>query len=196
MPTAERTLRADAARNRQALLDAADQLTAERGFDVAVADITVRAGVGKGTFFRHFASKDDLFAALVANQVNGLDGIGRGLLDASDSGDALLAFMAAASERRQEHQVEFLMRAGDGNARLREQRGRLFTTIEALVERAQADGKVRLDVTAVDVAALMCAPSHAVALLGNAGPDLWRRYLDLIFDGLRPDGAHPLHHAR
>lgn len=62
-----------------------------------------------------------------------------------------------------------------------------------LVDRARAAGALRADVTGTDVFLLMCSPLHAVENLpGDPVPGLWRRYLDIIFDGLRPDGAHPL----
>ena len=64
-----RPLRADAARNRALLLAAAADEFAERGLDASVADIARRAGVGKGTVFRHFPTKDDLIAAIVLDRI-------------------------------------------------------------------------------------------------------------------------------
>ena len=51
---------------------------------------------------------------------------------------------------------------------------------------------MRTDVTGLDVILMMCVPSHVVSFVPGAGPELWRRYLALVIDGLRPEGAHPL----
>jgi AcrR family transcriptional regulator len=187
-----RTLRADAARNRELLLAAAEEAFGEQGLDVSVADIARRAGVAKGTFFRHFATKDDLLAAVVGHHVTALIDAGERLLDAASPGDALLEFLTVAAAQRQQHDVSFLLRAGDADARVAEVRGRLYATIGALVDRARAAGALRPDVTATDVILLMCAPNHVVEHVSDAAPDLWRRYLAIVFDGLRPEGAHPL----
>jgi hypothetical protein len=80
------------------------------------------------------------------------------------------------------------------NDRLATAQGRLFEAITALVERAQAAGVVRADVTGMDVILLMCAPNHVVSFVPQPAPDLWRRYLAIIVDGLRPEGAQPLPH--
>jgi hypothetical protein len=70
----------------------------------------------------------------------------------------------------------------------------MFGTIHALVGRAREHGAVRADVTGSDVILLMCAPGYVTSYVPDAPPGLWRRYLALIFDGLRPDGASPLPH--
>jgi hypothetical protein len=69
---------------------------------------------------------------------------------------------------------------------------RLFDTINRLVDRARDHGAVRTDVTGTDVILLMCAPNYVAGYAPDASPDLWQRYLAIIFDGLRPQGAHPL----
>ncbi len=63
-----------------------------------------------------------------------------------------------------------------------------------LVDRAREHGAVRADVTGTDVILLMCAPNYVTSYVPDAPSDLWRRYLAIIFDGLRPEGAHPLPH--
>jgi AcrR family transcriptional regulator len=78
--------------NRELLLAAADEF-AERGLDASVADIARRAGVGKGTVFRHFATKDDLISAIVLDRLNALNTVGERLLEAADPGAALLEFL-------------------------------------------------------------------------------------------------------
>jgi hypothetical protein len=70
----------------------------------------------------------------------------------------------------------------------------MFRTIHALVGRAREHGAVRADITGSDVILLMCAPGYVVNYVPDAPPGLWRRYLALIFDGLRPDGASALPH--
>jgi hypothetical protein len=70
----------------------------------------------------------------------------------------------------------------------------MFQTIHALVGRARDHGTVRADVTGSDVILLMCAPGYVTSYVPDAPPGLWRRYLAIIFDGLRPDGASPLPH--
>ncbi|WP_426504050.1 TetR/AcrR family transcriptional regulator [Dactylosporangium sp. McL0621] len=187
-----RPLRADAARNRRLLLAAAADEFAERGLDASVADIARRAGIGKGTVFRHFATKEDLIAAIVLDRVEGLIAAGRRLTDAPDPGAALLEFMTVAAEQRQQRDLTFLHAANAGNAEVARVHGRLVETVDALVGRARGHGAIRADVTGTDVFLLMCAPNHVAEQVPGAPPDLWRRYLAILFDGLRPEGAHPL----
>lgn len=189
-----RPLRADAARNRALLLAAAADEFAERGLDASVADIAQRAGVGKGTVFRHFATKDDLIAAIVLDRINALDALGRRLLQAADPGAALLEFLTAAARQRQQRDLSFLQQAGALAPEVTEARARLFQTVQELLDRAREHGAVRPDVTGADIILLMCAPNHVTSYVPAAPPDLWRRYLAIIFDGLRPEGAHPLPH--
>ncbi|MFI5910429.1 TetR/AcrR family transcriptional regulator [Dactylosporangium sp. NPDC051541] len=187
-----RPLRADAARNRRLLLAAAADEFAERGLEASIADIARRAGIGKGTVFRHFATKEDLIAAIVLDRVEVLIEAGHDLAAAADPGAALREFMTVAAEQRQQRDLSFLHEANAGREEVSRVQTRLRETIDALVDRARDQGAVRADVTGTDVFLLMCAPNHVAGYQPDAPPDLWRRYLAIIFDGLRPEGAHPL----
>lgn len=192
MALSVRALRADAARNRDLLLAAAEDEFAQRGVDASVADIARRAGVAKGTVFRHFATKEQLIAAIVVQHIETLTAIAEGLLDAVDPGGALLEFLTAAADRRQQQDLTFLMSTSAEDPGVTRVRNQLHDTIGSLVERARASGDVRPDITGTDVFLLICAPVHVIEYLPGAPPDLWRRYLGIIFDGLRPAGASPL----
>jgi AcrR family transcriptional regulator len=192
--TSTRPLRADAARNRRLLLAAAADEFAERGLDASVADIARRAGLGKGTLFRHFATKDGLLAAIVLDRTDELTALGERLLDAADPGAALLEFLTVAADQQQQRDLSFLQGAGELNADVNRARERMFRAVHKLVDRAREHGAVRTDVTGADVILLMCAPNYVTSYVSDAPPGLWRRYLSIIFDGLRPEGAHPLPH--
>jgi AcrR family transcriptional regulator len=73
VPTDTRPLRADAERNRRRLIDAAVEVFAERGLEASTAEIARRAGVGQGTVFRRFPTKDDLVAAIVVDRLTDID---------------------------------------------------------------------------------------------------------------------------
>ncbi|GIG87179.1 TetR family transcriptional regulator [Plantactinospora endophytica] len=192
--TTTRPLRADAARNRRSLLAAAADEFAERGLDASVADIARRAGVGKGTVFRHFATKDDLIAAIVLDRIDELNTAGQRLLEAADAGTALLEFLTVAAHQRQQRDLSFLHEAGGVNAEVARVREEMYRTVHRLVDRAREQDAVRADITGTDIILLMCAPNYVASYVPDAPPDLWRRYLAIIFDGLRPEGAHPLPH--
>ena len=188
------TVRADAARNRESLLAAAEQEFAERGLSASVADIARRAGVAKGTVFRHFATKEDLIASIVCAHIATLTKAARRLSDAADPGTALLEFLTIAADQRQQHDLTFLQSASESDPRVTEVRDELHSALGTLVGRAHQSGAIRSDVTETDVFLLMCAPVHVVENLAAPEPLLWKRYLAIIFDGLRPEGAHPLPH--
>jgi AcrR family transcriptional regulator len=190
--TDTRPPRADAVRNRRLLLAAAADEFAEHGLDASVADIARRAGVGKGTVFRHFATKDELIAAILIDRINELSAVGERLLDAGDPGEALCEFLTAAAQQRQERDLSFLAEASGSMREVAQARSRMTAALDRLVERAREHGAVRADITGTDVLLLMCAPNYVAGSVPNASPDLWRRYLAIIFDGLRPEGAHAL----
>ncbi|MGW4463097.1 TetR/AcrR family transcriptional regulator [Micromonospora sp. NPDC004704] len=192
--TSTRPLRADAVRNRQLLLTAAADEFAERGMDASVADIARRAGVGKGTVFRHFATKDDLIAAIVLDRIDELNTAGERLLEAADPGAGLLEFLTVAAHQRQQRDLSFLHEAGELSAEVTRVREQMYDTVQKLVDRAREHRAVRDDVTGTDIILLMCAPNYVTSYVPDAPPDLWHRYLAIIFDGLRPEGAHPLPH--
>lgn len=184
------SLRADAVRNRSLLLAAAVEEFAENGVDAPVAAIARRAGLGKGTVFRHFPTKDDLVAAIVLDRVTRLTALATELSTAADAGAALLEFMKFAAQQRQQLDLSFL--SGDLGADVSSAQEQMTQAITALVDRARVEGALRPDVTGTDVMLLMCVPNDVVKHLPDARPELWERYLAILFDGLRPEGAHPL----
>src|SRR6187401_2826543 len=94
-PTA---LRADAARNLELILDAAEAAFAEKGHDASVADIAARAGVGQATIFRRFETKDDLIAAVFERKIEELVGVAEAASRKRRAWDGLIQFMTAATE--------------------------------------------------------------------------------------------------
>ena len=194
MKPIEAAIRADASRNRAALLVAAEAEFAEHGPSASIADIARRAGVAKGTVFRHFPTKEDLIASIVCEHVATLADAARRLAGAPDPGGALLDFLTIAADHRRRHDLTFMQSASNGDPRVATAFADLHAGLETLVSRARSSGAIRADITEADVFLLMCAPIHIVDNLPAPEPLLWQRYLAIILDGLRVEGAHPLPH--
>ena len=178
---------------RERIVEAATELFYAQGLRAVSAEkIIAQVGITKVTFYRHFPTKDDLIAAIVLDRISALSTLGERLLGAADAGQALLEFLTAAAHQRQQRDLSFLQAAGELSAELERVRAHLYATIGALVDRAREHGAVRPDITGTDVILLMCAPNYVAGYAPGASPDLWRRYLAIIFDGLRPEAAHPL----
>ncbi|MFC5676903.1 TetR/AcrR family transcriptional regulator [Aeromicrobium endophyticum] len=190
MISSARPLRADAARNRELLLAAAEEEFAARGIDASIADIADRAGVAKATVFSHFASKEELIAAIVGNHFAELTVVARRLLTSADPEAALSDFLTEAAHGIKQQDLTFLR--ADDDSRVTELRNDLHEAVSALVDRARAAGVVRAEITGTDVFLLICAPVHIAGCHPDADPDLWRRYQAIIFDGLRPTRAELL----
>lgn len=171
---------------------AAEEVFAERGAEASVADIARRAGVAKGTVFRHFASKDDLIASLVCEHLVTLTDAAHRLAHSPDPGAALLEFLTIAADQRRQHDLTYLQTCSATDARVIAIRDEVHAGVSTLVANAQRVNAIRPDVTGTDVFLLMCAPVHVMDGHPDPQPDLWRRYLAIIFDGLRPEGASPL----
>ena len=93
MAQPDRPLRADAARNRARVLEVAYETFAAEGLSVPIDEIARRAGVGAGTVYRHFPTKEDLFRAVVEDRLRSIVDEGRALLDTEDAGEALFIFL-------------------------------------------------------------------------------------------------------
>jgi AcrR family transcriptional regulator len=186
--------RADAARNRRLLIDAASAELSDHGLEVSVAQIAARAGLAKGTFFNHFASKEDLVSAIFCEQLTTLAAIGAALLADEDPESALLRFMTAGAEQQANDRsiCEAAAAITRADPAIRAAGEQLAQAAEALTARARQAGVIRAEVTGHDIVLLLGAAPRTAAPLAAARPELWRRYLPLIFDGLRPQGAHEL----
>ncbi|QFY09262.1 TetR family transcriptional regulator [Nonomuraea phyllanthi] len=186
--------RADAVRNRERLIEAAFAELSEHGIDVSIARIAKRAGVAKGTVFNHFASKEELVAAIAAEQFGALAATGEALLKDPDPRSALLRFVTAGADLQAGDRsfCEAVTATSRDHPAIRAASDRLAQVAEALAARARHAGVIRDDVTGHDIVLLLSAPVQIAAPLAAARPDLWRRYLHLIFDGLRPHASHEL----
>jgi AcrR family transcriptional regulator len=188
------TLRADAQRNRRRILEAAAEAFSESGLDVGVAEIARRAGVGAGTLFRRFPTKEDLIFAIIEERTLELIAAGREALEEEDPAVALRRFMFAGVEMhvRDKGFFDALVSRINKEERLRELRDEIVTIAAELLERGQTAGTVRDDLEPPDLPLLMCAAASAAAPIHGALPDLWRRYVGVILDGLGPGCATPL----
>jgi AcrR family transcriptional regulator len=191
MSLEERRLRADAERNRRRLLDAAQVLFRERGLDVGVAEIAQRAGVGRGTLFRNFPSKEALIVAIVGERMAEATSRGRALLDEPDPATALFTFLEemAGAQQLDRALVEAVADTLLCNPEIRAAHVEVVGALDALLRRAQAAGAVRQDVSALDVLMLMKGVCQAVSAYSHIDPDIVRRQLDLVLASLRITSA-------
>jgi AcrR family transcriptional regulator len=181
--TEERPLRADARRNRERILEAARYACAEHGSSVQMDDVARRAGVGVGTVYRHFPTKDALIEALVCEKMLTTTQNIRVALEIADPWESFAQALRANAEVMAADAAlrEALVRLGPDVSHAGEERAELDALAERLVFRAQAAGVLRLDVTPQDIGALMAGLCTS---MGHPELD-WRRHLELLLDGLR-----------
>lgn len=186
-------LRADAQRNLVRVLDAAREVFAEQGIDAPVNDIAERAGVGVGTIFRRFPTKDDLLVAVVEQRTVQLIEAADAALESSDPGAALRRFMETAAAM-QISDVCWCEAGSDifGREGIRELTDVLVGKMGELLTQAQTAGQVRSDLRALDLPVLLMAVAKSGLMLETAVPGAWKRYLAIVLDGLRPEAARPL----
>lgn len=181
-PELQRPLRADAMRNRRRLLEAADAVFSERGLDVGVGEIAQRAGVGRGTLFRNFASKQDLIAAIVVERMHDAVRAGHDLLQSGSAADGVFDFIAAIAGRQHLDRALFEAVADEflANPEIRAAHAEVIEVLEALLDAAKRDGCVRADVGALDVVMMLKGACAAASAFGDAKPDILERHLDLV----------------
>jgi AcrR family transcriptional regulator len=185
-PSATRALRADARRNVQRVLEAAEEIFSTQGLAVPIDTIAARAGVGIGTVYRHFPTKQALFEAVVVARLQSLVTRAKQLSTASDPGDALFTFVAElvelATSKKDLH--DELARAGIDSERVHSTiKDELVAAFEVLLQRAQCSGAVRLDVSTSEITALLMGTCMAAERQGDK--DSTCRLVAILCDGLR-----------
>jgi AcrR family transcriptional regulator len=183
----ERQLRADARRNRERILEGAREVFAECGVDAQMDDIARRAGVGVGTVYRHFPTKEALLGELVRQKFRTFTANAREALEREGEPfevfSEVLRRNATVCERDAAIQ-HVLTDFGDHiSAHAQAELEELFEPTAELMARAQRAGSMRRDVTVNDIPMLMCGVS---ATMAQTGPGFdWRRHLELVIDMLR-----------
>jgi AcrR family transcriptional regulator len=186
MSVPARPLRADAARNRARVLETAYETFAAEGLSVPIDEIARRAGVGAGTIYRHFPTKEDLFSAVVDSRLQQIIAAGHALLDEPEPGEALFTFLRS-----------MVLDWGATDQGLVEALGGLGIEVESaapdaedsfrgllgeLLVAAQRAGTIRPDVEVPEIKALM------VGCQAMQGYDRSRaaQLTEVVVDGLRP----------
>jgi AcrR family transcriptional regulator len=181
---AERALRADARRNRERVLAAARRAFAERGYAVPLDEIAVAAGVGPGTVYRHFPTKEALFEAVSVANVQDLAAEARARAEAADPDLAFAGFLDLVAEQALAKRDLPDAFAGAGAEAMAAAVAGMHEALGLLLARAQEAGGVRRDVSVTDLIALLKGLLHAVR--GDPDPDVRHRLLAVVHDGLRP----------
>jgi AcrR family transcriptional regulator len=191
---AEKPLRKDAERNRIRILAAAGELFAERGLCVTLDDIARRAGVGVGTVYRRFPDKEVLIDALFEQRIESISAFAAEALEIEDPWEAFVFYFEQGSQlqARDRGLKELLTCSTHGGDPVVEAKARLRTRVTELFDRAKAAGVVREDADPLDTPMIMFMLGAVMDRSRDVEPELWRRYLALIVDGLRPAAASPL----
>ncbi|WP_338743249.1 helix-turn-helix domain-containing protein [Actinomadura luteofluorescens] len=178
-----RARRADAERNARLLVAAAREVFDERGPGAPLDEIAKRAGVGNATLYRHYPTRDDLLAAVYADEVEALCDRGTALLAEADAGEALHAWLESFAVQVATGRAPAFAGADGDGARRTEQFARWHAALTRAAERllagAQQEGAARGDLTVAEVLTL----THAIAT-SSTDPDRVRRLLAIARHGL------------
>lgn len=183
MTAPERSLRADARRNREAVLEAAAELFAERGDGVQMDEIAERAGLGVGTLYRHFADKEALLAAIIGRRFDAMTSLARTAGQAQDPWEAFETLLYSYLESAQADAAFRFALLGPQEpawADIAAAKSDFAAVTGRIVQRAVDAGLLRADFSAGDFIAIT---RGAMANMTSAAS--WRRHVALLLEGIR-----------
>jgi AcrR family transcriptional regulator len=182
-----RGLRKDAERNRQRVLEAARELFAMRGLEATLNDVAHHANVGVGTVYRRFATKEELLEAIFEDGIDQIVCLAETALQHECSWDGFVWFVEQLCELTATDRGlrEMSYSKAYGGYRVECARLRLTPHVSKLVERARNDGHLRPDVEPSDMPIISLLAGTVSEWAGHVEPELWRRYVALLLDGMR-----------
>lgn len=184
-----KALRADAARNRQRLIEAAAEVFAARGVNATLDDIARHAGVNVATAYRNFSSKHELAREFLQSAVDKSVAIAEDAAGAEDPWQGLRQFLERAVELASSNRalVDMLSRAY-GTEFFEQLLDRVSGPMDCLLARGRQAGVVREDIGANDFPFILEMLCSITSLDAPGIPDLPQRYISLVLAGLRPGG--------
>ncbi|MDH6218672.1 TetR/AcrR family transcriptional regulator [Streptomyces pseudovenezuelae] len=192
-PDDGRPLRRDAALNRERILHAAREIFGQHGLGVTLDDVARHAGVGVGTVYRRFPTKEALVRALFEHDLALRQKSAEEALAQPDPWQGLVDFLmlmtADLAENRGLHEV--IMLGNHSSAPLETARGGMLPFLEELIRRAQESGQLREEVTPSDIPVMVHMLSQATQFTQGKRPDIWRRYIEILLNGLRQRPDNP-----
>ena len=181
-------------RTASAILEAARGAFAELGIDASVEEIASRAGVGMGTLYRRFPTKDALIDAVFEDHLDRIAAAAEQALEATMPGRGCSTTSPTSSSLQAADRG--LSEIVGANLRTEQLLGRARTRLRPLVQRliirAQEAGELRADVVYEDISVLLWTTGRVVDATRDIAPEFWQRYLALTVDGLRAQAASPL----
>lgn len=190
-----RVLRKDAERNRQRVLTAARELFAEKGLEATLNDVARHANVGVGTVYRRFATKEELLDAVFEDGIGQVVALAETALQKENSWDGFVWFVEQSCELTATDRGlrEMVYSRAYGGYGVECTRLRLSPPVSELVERARKDGYLRPDVESTDMPILSLLAGTVSEWAGHVAPELWRRYIALLLEGMRcRSGQEPM----
>jgi AcrR family transcriptional regulator len=181
-----RPLRRDAELNRKRIMTAAREVFAQHGLEATLDDIAHHAGLGIGTVYRRFPSKTALVDALFEDSFEQLLGLMTQAANAPDPWAGLLGVITSFAELQTADRGlrDVMLSTAHGRDRSERMRDLFKPLIEQLVERAKSQGYLRADFSPRDFVVVQLMITAVAEFTGHGGPDIWRRYLTILFDGL------------
>jgi AcrR family transcriptional regulator len=191
---ATKTLRSDARRNRERLVASARELFASAGVDVSVEEITQHAGLGMGTLYRHFPTKEELVDAVLEDAFAEIVRLAEEVAAVEDAWIGFTTFVEQAVQLHARYRgvKDMLGRREQGARRAEAMRARVRPLLRQLIERAQEQGALRADFAAEDLPLVFWSAARVIETTAGVAPDAWRRYLAFVLDGLRAPAATPI----
>ena len=184
-----RAPRKDAARNRELLIEAARVVFARRGLEASLDDVAHQAGLGVGTAYRHFANKYELASALMQQTIDAIVDSADQAVQNEDPWQGLVEFLEAAlTVQAADRGLREVLMGVHEPEKMDQVHDRLWGPMNDLMRRAQQAGSVRADADTTDLGFIIGMVCAVADMAGDSSPALWRRYLNLCLDGLRPGG--------
>jgi AcrR family transcriptional regulator len=189
-----RLLRTDAERNRARIIEAAAVAFARRGLDVPLEEVADEAGVGIGTLYRRFSSRDELIGACFERRLAEYASAAEEALAATDGWIGFAGYVEriCGMQAADRGLADVLNRSLPNAKALEAHRARGYEVSVRLIQRAQAEGSLRADIVAEDLALLFMANAGVIEVTHKAAPDAWRRFVAIFLGGLRSQSAGSL----
>jgi AcrR family transcriptional regulator len=184
--------RRDAERNRRKLIEVGRTVLGELGPDAPLEEIARRAGVGIGTLYRHFPTRESLIESIFAEHIGQIVAAAGEAEAVEDAWTGLVGFLerVLAVQAANLPLRAVLLRQTDEQAAA-ERRRRILPMLDRLIGRAKEQGSLRGDYTLGDLLLALWSVAPLFEATAEVAPNVWRRHLQILLDGMRAEGATP-----